>query len=204
MNILQYGDRSLLLEVGSTNDVVGWTAAIDGATLPGIVDVIPGARTVLLTADEPSRLPALRTALDALSPKSVETQDAGATVEVPVIYDGPDLADVARLTGLTEDNVIAAHTEHPWKVAFGGFAPGFAYLIGGDTRLEVPRRNEARTQVPAGAVGLAGEFSGIYPRPSPGGWQLLGHTDLPMWDADRDPPALLQPGTLVQFRRAES
>jgi KipI family sensor histidine kinase inhibitor len=89
-------------------------------------------------------------------------------------------------------------------VAFGGFAPGFAYLIGGDTRLEVPRRDEARTKVPAGAVGLAGEFSGIYPRPSPGGWQLLGHTELSMWDVDRDPPALLQPGTLVQFRRAES
>jgi KipI family sensor histidine kinase inhibitor len=204
MNILQYGDRALLLEVDSTDDVVGWTAAIDNAALPGVVDVVPGARTVLLTTDGPGCLPPLRTALGTLSPASAQGLDAGNTVEVPVIYDGPDLSDIARLTGLAEDDVVVAHTGRPWKVAFGGFAPGFAYLIGGDTRLEVPRRAEARTKVPAGAVGLAGEFSGIYPRSSPGGWQLLGHTDLPMWDVDRDPPALLQPGTLVQFRRAES
>jgi KipI family sensor histidine kinase inhibitor len=169
-----------------------------------VVDVVPGARTVLLTTDGPGYLPPLRTALGTLSPTSAQGLDAGNTVEVPVIYDGPDLSDIARLTGLAEDDVVTAHTGTPWKVAFGGFAPGFAYLIGGDTRLEVPRRDEARTKVPAGAVGLAGEFSGIYPRPSPGGWQLLGHTELSMWDVDRDPPALLQPGTLVQFRRAES
>ena len=92
-------------------------------------------------------------------------------------YDGPDLAEVARLTGLDEDEVVAAHTGTPWRIAFGGFAPGFAYLTGGDARLRVPRRDEPRTTVPAGAVGLAGEFSGVYPRPSPGGWQLIGSTD---------------------------
>ncbi len=117
-------------------------------------------------------------------------------------YDGPDLGDVARLTGLREGEVVAAHTGTEWRVAFGGFAPGFAYLMGGDPRLWVPRRESPRTRVPVGAVGLAGEFSGIYPRESPGGWQLIGRTELPMWDLDRDPPALLAAGTTVRFTRA--
>jgi KipI family sensor histidine kinase inhibitor len=118
------------------------------------------------------------------------------------VYDGPDLAAVAALTGLSEREVVAAHTGMPWRVAFGGFAPGFAYLVGGDPRLQVPRRDEARTTVPAGSVGLAGEFSGVYPRASPGGWQLIGRTDLALWDLDRDPPALLSAGATVVFEEA--
>ncbi|MCZ4552373.1 5-oxoprolinase subunit B family protein [Gordonia rubripertincta] len=204
MKLLNYGDRALLLEVADTDEVIGWTTAIRDAALPGVVDLVPGARTVLVIGDAPQVIPRLQKDLKALSPTETTTLDDGPVVEVPVVYDGPDLDDIARLTGLDTDEVIEAHTGTAWRVAFGGFAPGFAYLIGGDARLEVPRRDTSRTKVPAGAVGLAGEFSGIYPRSSPGGWQLLGHTDLPMWDVDRDPPALLQPGTRVQFRRAES
>ncbi|ETD30225.1 allophanate hydrolase subunit 1 [Williamsia sp. D3] len=204
MTILAYGDRSLLIEAGTTEDAIGWTVAINKASLPGVVDVVPGARTVLVTADGPGRTGPLRAALERLTPTPEDARRDGTTVDLPVIYDGPDLDDIARLTGLSAEEVVAAHTGTAWQVAFGGFAPGFAYLIGGDTRLQVPRRDEARTKVPTGAVGLAGEFSGIYPRQSPGGWQLLGHTDLPMWDADRDPPALLQPGTLVRFRSVDS
>lgn len=204
MNLLNYGDRALLLEVADTDEVIGWTTAIRDAALPGVVDLVPGARTVLVIGDAPQVIPRLQKDLKALSPTETTTLDDGPVVEVAVVYDGPDLDDIARLTGLDVDEVIEAHTGTAWKVAFGGFAPGFAYLIGGDARLEVPRRDTSRTKVPAGAVGLAGEFSGIYPRSSPGGWQLLGHTALPMWDVDRDPPALLQPGTRVQFRRAES
>ena len=200
MTVLTYGDRSLLIEAETTEEAIGWTVAINEADLPGVVDVVPGARTVLVTADGPGRTGALRTALERLTPAPEKARRYGPTIDVPVIYDGPDLEDVARLTGMTTHEVITAHTGTPWHVAFGGFAPGFAYLIGGDPRLQVPRRDDARTKVPAGAVGLAGEFSGIYPRQSPGGWQLLGHTDLPMWDVDRDPPALLQPGTLVRFQ----
>lgn len=203
MNVLTYGDRALLLEVADTDEVIGWTAAIRNADLPGVIDLVPGARTVLVIGDTPQTIPRLHKSVAALSPTETTTLDDGPVVEVPVVYDGPDLDDIARLTDLHVDEVIDAHTGTPWKVAFGGFAPGFAYLIGGDPRLEVPRRDTSRTKVPAGAVGLAGEFSGVYPRSSPGGWQLLGHTDLPMWDVDRDPPALLQPGTRVQFRRAE-
>ena len=200
MTVLTYGDRSLLIEAETTEEAIGWTVAINEADLPGVVDVVPGARTVLVTADGPGRTGALRTALERLTPAPEKARRDGPIIDVPVIYDGPDLDDVARLTGMTPHEVVTAHTGTAWQVAFGGFAPGFAYLIGGDPRLQVPRRDDARTKVPAGAVGLAGEFSGIYPRQSPGGWQLLGHTDLPMWDVDRDPPALLQPGTLVRFQ----
>ena len=120
-------------------------------------------------------------------------------MEVPVVYDGEDLEDVARLTGLSREEVVAAHTGQLWRVAFGGFAPGFGYLVGEDDRLHVPRRAEARTRVPAGAVGLAGEYTGVYPRESPGGWQLIGRTELRLFDLDRDPPALLRPGARVRF-----
>ena len=100
--------------------------------------------------------------------------------------------------------MVAAHTGTPWRVGFGGFAPGFAYLVGGDSRLEVPRRAEPRTKVPVGSVGLAGEFSGVYPRESPGGWQLIGRTSAELWDIDRESPALLMPGMWVQFRAVQS
>jgi len=159
-----------------------------------------GARTVLLRG-EPSDLRAL---VDRSEPGDITAAEAGDEIEVPVTYDGPDLADVATHTGLSEQEIVAAHTGTPWTVAFGGFAPGFAYLVGGDERLAVPRRESPRTSVPAGSVGLAGEFSGVYPRSSPGGWQLIGHTDAVMFDVDRDPPALLVPGAHVRFVEAQS
>jgi len=87
-----------------------------------------------------------------------------------------------------------------YRVGFAGFAPGFAYLVDGDPRLHVPRRSEPRTKVPAGSVGLAGEFCGVYPRETPGGWQLIGHTDAVLWDVHREDPALLVPGMWIQFR----
>lgn len=123
-------------------------------------------------------------------------------VEIPVVYAGADLLLVAAHTGLSVAQVIAAHTGTEWKVGFTGFAPGFAYLIGGDPRLVVPRRAEPRPRVTAGSVALAGPYSGVYPTESPGGWQLIGHTDLPLWDLQRDPPAVLRPGTRVRFRDA--
>jgi KipI family sensor histidine kinase inhibitor len=129
---------------------------------------------------------------------------AGDAIEIEVTYDGPDLAEVAEHTGISKEEVVAAHTGKPWMVAFGGFAPGFAYLVGGDDRLVVPRRETPRTSVQAGSVGLAGEFSGVYPRSSPGGWQLIGHTDAVMFDVDRDPPALLTPGAPVRFVEART
>lgn len=202
--VLDYGDQALLLQFDSTTDVLAWTVALHDAALPGVLDIVPASRTVLLKLDGPRRQGAIRHRLRTLQVASHEPQTAAldeATV-IDVVYDGVDLAEVADRTGLTTAQVINAHTATPWKVGFCGFAPGFAYLIGGDPQLAVPRRSEPRPSVSAGAVGLAGEFTGIYPRRSPGGWQLIGHTDAVLWDIDRSDPALLTPGMWVQFRAA--
>ena len=201
--VLAYGDRALLVELGRTERVVAWVDALRRAGVPGVADLVPAAATVLVVADDGVDVRVLREALVAVVPEATGALPSGGdVVEIPVRYDGPDLADVARLTGLSEGEVVAAHSGALWRVAFGGFAPGFAYLVGDDDRLHVPRRDSSRTAVPAGSVGLAGDYSGVYPRESPGGWQLIGTTDVPMWDLDRDPPALLRPGAAVRFVRA--
>jgi KipI family sensor histidine kinase inhibitor len=201
-----YGDQALLLEFDSTAKVLAWCDALTEADLLGVLDIVPASRTVLLKLAGPRYRDPTRQRLGKLRIENVADDDVTAPidqradVEIDVVYDGADLEEVARLTGLSQDDVVAAHTAAPLRVGFGGFAPGFAYLIGGDERLNVPRRAEPRTRVPAGSVGLAGEFSGVYPRESPGGWQLIGHTDAVLWDVDRDPPALLTPGSWVRFR----
>jgi KipI family sensor histidine kinase inhibitor len=200
----EYGDHALLLEFDSTADVLAWTAKLHETDLPGLVDIVPASRTILLKLAGPRYQPGARQRLGKLrpTPGPVATEPANGRVDVTidVVYDGADLQEVAAQTGLTPAGVIAAHIGTPWRVGFGGFAPGFAYLVDGDPRLQVPRRAEPRTSVPAGAVGLAGEFSGIYPRKSPGGWQLIGHTNAVLFDVDREKPALLTPGMWVQFR----
>jgi KipI family sensor histidine kinase inhibitor len=204
--IYDYGDAALLLEFDGTAEVLAWTEAIRQAELLGVLDIVPGSRTVLIKLAGPrylaptrQRLAKLRVASDPGS-EMTPPSAGNADVQLDVVYDGPDLDEVAQLTGLSADQVVAAHTDTMWRVGFGGFAPGFAYLVGGDPRLEVPRRAEPRTKVPVGSVGLAGEFSGVYPRESPGGWQLIGRTSAVLWDIDRENPALLTPGMWVQFR----
>jgi KipI family sensor histidine kinase inhibitor len=201
MKVLPFGDAALLVELDGLDEVLGLVAVVGASSFDGVVDIVPAARTLLVVTEPGTALEPLVKQLTSLSFTSSGSSD-GATVEISVVYDGPDLADVARLTGLSEDEVVEAHTGTPWRIAFGGFAPGFAYLTGGDPRLEVARRDEPRTTVAAGSVGLAGEYSGVYPRPSPGGWQLIGRTDAVLWDADRSPPALLAPGGTVRFRVA--
>jgi KipI family sensor histidine kinase inhibitor len=200
--VLDYGDQAVLLEFDSTADVLAWAAALREAALPGVLDIVPASRTVLLKLDGSRYQGAVRRRLRTLrvAPDTVAAVPPEEPTVIDVVYDGADLAEVADRTGLTTAQVINAHTATPWQVGFGGFAPGFAYLVGGDPRLAVPRRSEPRSSVPAGAVGLAGEFTGIYPRRSPGGWQLIGHTDVVLWDIDRPNPALLTPGMWVQFR----
>jgi KipI family sensor histidine kinase inhibitor len=209
-SVHDYGDQALLLQFDSTAEVLAWTAALHEADLLGVVDIVPASRTVLVKLDGPrfqaptrQRLSKLHLAPETIA-ESTAPIDGRADAVIDVVYDGADLDEVARLTGLDPAQVVEAHTQTPWRVAFGGFAPGFAYLVGGDERLNVPRREDPRTKVPAGSVGLAGEFSGVYPRESPGGWQLIGHTDADLWDVDRDPPALLTAGMWIQFREASS
>ncbi|TWG08025.1 5-oxoprolinase subunit PxpB [Saccharopolyspora dendranthemae] len=200
MRFLPCADSGLLVELADLQEVHALYAALVDSPPEGVTDLIPAARTLLLQLD-PQRadVRAIEEAVRGAEPRA-GLRDGGERLEVPVVYDGADLAEVARLTGLTEREVVDKHTGAEWKVAFGGFAPGFGYLAGGPQDLVVPRRTESRTAVPAGAVGLAGAFSGIYPRESPGGWQLIGRTELQIFSIDRDPPALLRPGVRVRFR----
>ncbi len=196
-----YGERALLVECGSIGEVLALAETVRAAGLAGITDIGPGARTVLVRLtgrDVAGRIRATLETVDAADPGTVDARRPDVVIDV--VYDGADLGEVAQRLHMRADEVVAAHTGGVWRVGFGGFAPGFAYLVGGDPRLAVPRRAEPRTRVPAGAVGLAGEFSGIYPRESPGGWQLIGRTDAVLWDVHRPRPALLTPGMTVRFR----
>jgi KipI family sensor histidine kinase inhibitor len=202
LRVLPYGDRALLVEVAGLVEVAAVRSALEQRPLPGQLDLVPAARTVLVRLDRPpaeTDVAALRRLPLAAAGGP---DDDGATVELPVVFDGPDLDDVAQLTRRSVSDLVEALLGIEFTVAFGGFAPGFGYLSGLPEELHVPRRATPRTRVPAGAVGLAGPFAGAYPRPSPGGWQLIGRTDAVLFDVDRDPPALLVPGRRVRFQRA--
>jgi KipI family sensor histidine kinase inhibitor len=194
------GDTGLLVQLPGNSAVHAAAAAVRRAGIEGVVDLVPALDTLLLVVDpERTRLSAVESRLRGL--EFAAADDARPrTVTIPVRYDGADLSWVAAHCGLTEAEVRVAHTGTPWRVAFCGFAPGYAYLIGGDPRLRVPRLDESRVAVPAGSVALAGRFSAVYPRRSPGGWRLLGRTDAELWNTGADPPALLSPGDEVRFR----
>lgn len=199
MRLLPCGDTGLLVELPALDDVLALYAELVDAPPDGVLDLVPAARTLMLRLD-PGRTDADTVARAVRAAKPVVgLRQRGGELEVPVVYDGEDLAEVGVLTGLGERGVVQAHTGQVWTVAFCGFAPGFGYMVGTDERLRVPRRGTPRMRVPAGAVALAGEFSGVYPRQSPGGWQLIGHTSLRPWDLEREPPALLVPGVRVRF-----
>lgn len=193
------GTRAVLAELSGTQDVLALQALLLEKPLPGQQDILAAAETVLVKAESPAsarRIAARLMQLDLTAP----VQRDGELVVIDTVYDGEDLAEVGRLTGLGTDGVIAAHSGQIWTVAFAGFAPGFGYMVGENQQLEVPRRSSPRTAVPAGSVALAGNYSAVYPRRSPGGWQLIGRTNAKMWDLDREPPALAAPGHRVQFR----
>ena len=195
------GISAVLIELDSLEQVMGLDAALRNTPPAGTVDLVPAARTVLVVFDAAATT-AERVAADVSGRQITPVAERqGPLVEVPVVYDGEDLAEVAELSGLSEEELIARHLQSEYRVAFCGFAPGFAYIVGGDAALRVPRRRSPRTAVPAGSVALADEFTGVYPREMPGGWQLIGRTDAVLWDLDRDPPALLPPGTRVRFVR---
>ncbi|QFG21018.1 5-oxoprolinase subunit PxpB [Actinomadura sp. WMMB 499] len=198
MRVLRAGDAALLVETGDLASAHRLDAALRDARPAGVVDVVPGERTVLVVAEPGTDMERLAGALPGLRPPEDAAGDA-EPVRIPVVYDGEDLEEVARLTGLSRDEVVRRHSDAWYTVAYLGFSPGFGYLTGLDPALHVPRRESPRTAVPAGSVAVAGPYAAVYPSRSPGGWRLLGRTAAVLWDVERDPPSLLRPGTRVRF-----
>jgi KipI family sensor histidine kinase inhibitor len=194
--LLGYGASALLLECSDAAEAARLVSPIS-RRFPAVSEIVPGARTLLLRLRSPLS-PLERDELLDLDPDPGE-QPTVEVVDIAVEYSGPDLAAVAELTGLDPDDVVRIHTGQLWTVAFCGFAPGFGYLRSEHDLLRVPRRAEPRTTVPAGSVGLADVWSGVYPRSGPGGWQLIGSTTARLWDLDNPAPALLRPGIRVRF-----
>jgi len=205
MRILPYGPLAVLVEFDSLAEVLAAAESWRLDPLPGVIEVVPAARTVLLMHDGSFDVGVL--GASSSGERAPHVQDGvagvrpspGAEVVITVRYDGSDLADVAAACGMSIDEVVLRHTSARYSVAFCGFMPGFAYLVGLPLSLWMPRRATPRTRVPAGSVAVADEYCGVYPRESPGGWHLLGTTDVHLWDETRDPPALLPPGTTVRF-----
>lgn len=202
MQLLRVGERAVLVECADLGEVTATYAALrDRQTELAVTDLVPAARSVLL--DGVADVESVVALLEELTPQAAHL-DPGPrrVVEIPVTYDGPDLAEVARQWSVEEAEVVRIHTTTEFVVAFCGFAPGFAYCTGLPDGLAVRRRAAPRSRVPAGSVALAGEFTSVYPNASPGGWQLIGSAATPVWRPEAEPPALLEPGTTVRFRDA--
>ena len=199
LRFLPVTHNALLVELADLDQTLALLASLQRHPPHGVEELVPAARTILVEY----RASATRaeTLVQDIAARSL-TQGAERSdtlIEIPVHYNGEDLAEVAQILGITADEVVQRHTGSEYTVAFTGFAPGFAYLSGGHPSLNVPRRSTPRTRLPAGSVGLAGTFSGVYPQASPGGWQIIGTTPVAMWDITRAQPALLQPGYRVRF-----
>ncbi len=207
MRVLPFGDRALLAEYDSLDETVAAHRALERSRPRGVLELVPAARTVLVRLD-PERVPLgtvaswLRRVAPDPDALAAGSAPARRVVTIPVVYDGPDLTETAALLGRTIGELVRLHTTVEWRCAFVGFAPGFGYLASPGLDLGVPRLATSRPRVPAGSVALAGEFSAVYPRESPGGWRLIGRTDVVLWDERADPPALLPPGTRVRFAAA--
>lgn len=199
MRLLPVNLDAILVELADLDETLALFDALEADPIEGVTELVPAARTILVHfLPWVCPLPRLVAGIAARQGRQGQARQ-GTLVRIPVRYDGEDLVEMADHLGLSVDELVRRHAASVWQVAFTGFAPGFAYLSGGDPVFNVPRRASPRTRIPAGSVGLAGTFSAVYPRATPGGWQLIGTTDVPMWDLARTPPALLQPGQRVQF-----
>lgn len=204
MRFLPVNDQALLVELDDLAQTMALYRQLMAYPVEGVLELVPAARTLLVFYQRGLTSPAVLQARLlqswAQAGRAGLQAAAGRTVEIPVRYDGEDLAEVAERLGISPREVIARHTGQLWQAAFAGFAPGFVYLAGGHPCFQIPRRSTPRTRVPAGSVALGGAFSAVYPNVSPGGWQLIGTTPIAMWDLQRPEPAYVQPGFGVQFR----
>ncbi len=203
MRFLPVTPSAFLVELADLDATLALLASLAHEPVAGVTEVVPAARTLMLRFRPEEASAEAIAAVLLTRPLTGHRRDEGRSIEIPVVYDGDDLAECADLLGTSVEEVIRRHAGADYTVAFTGFAPGFAYLTAPEAGLAVPRRKTPRTRIPAGAVGLAGPFSGVYPRESPGGWQIIGRTPLVMFDAGRAPAALLAPGDRVRFRRLD-
>ncbi|MBU6493248.1 MAG: 5-oxoprolinase subunit PxpB [Burkholderiales bacterium] len=207
LSILPLGEAALLCIPPPPTSLVTqrriWSVATMLQARPDVLEMVPGMNNFTVIFDPLRTDPAvLESALLAAWEGADDQAEAGREIEIPVRYGGahgPDLAEVALRTGLSPEAVVQRHADGDYVVYFLGFLPGFAYLGGLDPSLATPRRAEPRLAVPAGSVGIGGAQTAIYPVVSPGGWQLIGRTDLPLFDPAQMPPTLLSPGDHVRF-----
>jgi KipI family sensor histidine kinase inhibitor len=198
---VEYGDT---IDPAVNRRVRALVHALDAAAIPGILDLVPTYRSLLVTYDPLQLAPAdLRQALEQVEGRLAQAPARAARVlEVPTTYGGevgPDLAFVASHNGLTEDEVVRIHSGTDYLVYMMGFSPGFPYLGGMSGRIATPRLATPRTAIPAGSVGIAQAQTGIYPVESPGGWQLIGRTPIKLFDPARHPPVLIEAGDYIRF-----
>jgi KipI family sensor histidine kinase inhibitor len=207
MSFQAVSDQSLLITLGeginlATNrHVAALTRAFQAACIPGVRNLHPAYASLLVVFDS---LALDHTGLEAIARRLLaaaegETEPAARTVEIPVAYEGPDLGDVAALTGLSEADVVEIHSHTIYTVYFIGFVPGFAYLGDLPDQIAVPRLAAPRKQVPAGSVAIGGKQTGVYPMTTPGGWRIIGHTAVELFNAGRPNMSLLEIGDQVRF-----
>lgn len=201
------GEQAVIVDITEADSplraVLQLRRLIESWNLAGIVDLVPASQTLLIMLDTTRLTPkdvAKRLANCDLSEAPDDLSEGATCIDVPVRYDGPDLSSLAATLNWSAEELVRRHTSTEWTAAFGGFAPGFIYLVAKHALPPIPRLDSPRPSIPAGSVGLAGEFSGVYPQSSPGGWQLIGSTEAQMWAPERtDRPALITPGDRVRF-----
>ena len=195
-----YGPHAWLAE--DVQSPAAWAEALRAMDIPGIEEIVPAESTVVVRCSR-DRLEAVGEILDRVVPAE-RPSHAATPLTIDVVYDGPDIAELASTAQVSVDDVVRLHATGSYEVAFCGFSPGFGYLRGVDPRLHVPRRSTPRVSVPAGSIGIAAGYTCVYPSPSPGGWYLIGHTTTTLWDAGQVPPSQLVPGRPVRFRRVSA
>lgn len=201
--IRPFGEAALLVETASAHHAQALAASLRADRPPGVLAAVPGLESLLVELD-PLMADAdqVRASIDSRVRGLRPLPSSGQLHVIPVVYDGPDLDAVAELAGLAANDVVARHAATELRVLFCGFAPGFAYLGDLPPELRVERLATPRTRTPAGSVAIAGSMSGIYPADLPGGWRIIGSTEVALFDAHRDPPVLLLPGDRVRFEPA--
>lgn len=199
VEVKRAGNAAFLVDLGSIEAAMGMRAGLEADPPDGLREVIAAATTVMVIAESPRHIASLLRGVRSLITHRV-TQTVGRHIEIPVVYEGWDLGGVAGHLGMSQEAIAKWHSQQTWTSAFTGFAPGFSYMVG-ESPLRFARHTSPRRAVPPGSVALADNYSAVYPRDSPGGWQLIGHTDLQLWDESREDPALIQPGDRVRFTR---